>query len=270
MPVTNPDDLQQISNELSEVDADLPQPENDCPYGECNGSGVILPDPIGSGPAKDCKCVKPDEDEIKRQKAERRRKIVQRRFENAEVPKRFEGKGFDDFDESDNPDAYEMCYRYAEHWPNQLDTGNGLFLHGPSSTGKSHLAYSIGKKVIRDKNAQVLIMPTNRMIRELKPNNPQDEREEREQTLFSVDLLILDDIGRSRTTDWVTEKLLDVVDERYLEMKPTVFTSNYSLDELAAFESDSPGWVPMTERIREMTAKSIEMNGQSHRTEGES
>lgn len=266
--MSSPDSLRQISNELSELDIELEEPDRDCPYGECNGSGVILPVPLGSGPAKDCKCAEPDEDEIKRNKAERRRKIIQRRFQNAEVPKRFEDKGFEDFDQSDNPEAYETCYRYAEHWPNQLDTGNGLFLYGPSSTGKSHLAYSTGKKVIRDGNAEVLIMPTSRMIRELKPNNPQDEREEREQTLFTVDLLIIDDIGRSRTTDWVTQKLLDVVDERYLEMKPTVFTSNYSMDELANFESESPGWVPMVERVREMTAKSIEMNGQSYRTEG--
>lgn len=267
--MSKPDNLQQISNELSDLDIELEEPDEECPYGKCDGSGVILPDPIGSGPATDCECAKPDEEEIKKKKAERRQKIINRRFENAELPKRFKKKSFDDFDKSDNPQSFETCYRYADQWPEQLDTGNGLFLHGPSSTGKSHLAYAIGKKTIRDENAEVLIMPTSRMIRELKPNNSQEEREQREELLFTVDLLILDDIGRSRTTDWVTEQLLDVVDERYLELKPTVFTSNYSLDELAAFESDSPGWVPMVERIREMTANVIHMGGKSFRKDGD-
>lgn len=267
--MSNQDNLRQISSELAELDIELEEPDEDCPYGLCDGSGVILPDPIGSGPAEDCKCSEPDEEEKQRQEKQRRRRILRERFKNAELPKRFRDKSLDDFDDSDNPEALKVARRFIDVWPDQLESGSGIYFHGPSSTGKSHLAYSIGKEIMRQGYGDVLIMPASRMIRELKPNNPEEDRKHREEMLFSVDLLVLDDVGRSRTTEWVTEQIMDIVDERYLEMKPTIFTSNYSIDELAGFEKDCPGWVPLAERIREMTAKSVEMTGKSYRQEGD-
>jgi len=50
--------------------------------------------------------------------------------------------------------------------------------------------------------------------------------------LIAVDLLVLDDLGSERESDWVLEKLLVIVDGRLNEFKPTIYTTNFNLDEL--------------------------------------
>lgn len=52
-------------------------------------------------------------------------------------------------------------------------------------------------------------------------------------TLFDVDLLVLDDLGREKVTDWASERLYVLVNERYNRRRPTIVTTNYSPDELA-------------------------------------
>lgn len=52
------------------------------------------------------------------------------------------------------------------------------------------------------------------------------------QQLLSVDLLVLDDLGSERGSDWTLEKLLIIVDGRLNRLKPTVYTTNYNLNEL--------------------------------------
>lgn len=51
--------------------------------------------------------------------------------------------------------------------------------------------------------------------------------------LLTAPLLILDDLGREKATDWVLERLYVLIDTRYGDHRPTVVTTNYSLDELA-------------------------------------
>ena len=51
--------------------------------------------------------------------------------------------------------------------------------------------------------------------------------------LLTAPLLILDDLGREKATDWVLERLYVMIDTRYGDRLPTVVTTNYSLDELA-------------------------------------
>lgn len=52
-------------------------------------------------------------------------------------------------------------------------------------------------------------------------------------SLRGVPMLVLDDLGREKATDWVLERLYVLIDERYGHKLPTVVTTNYSLDELA-------------------------------------
>lgn len=52
--------------------------------------------------------------------------------------------------------------------------------------------------------------------------------------LFDVDLLVLDDLGREKVTDWASERLYVLVNERYNRRRPTIVTTNYSPDELAS------------------------------------
>jgi DNA replication protein DnaC len=51
--------------------------------------------------------------------------------------------------------------------------------------------------------------------------------------LVEADLVVLDDLGREKVTDWASERLYVLVNERYNAMRPTVVTSNYGPDQLA-------------------------------------
>ena len=85
---------------------------------------------------------------------------------------------------------------------------------------------------------------------------------------LNVDLLILDDVGKERVTEWRLEKLFEILNNRYENNLPIVFTSNYSLEVLPQKLSISKNNTDVAEsivsRIYEM-CRGIPMNGLDYR-----
>jgi DNA replication protein DnaC len=50
--------------------------------------------------------------------------------------------------------------------------------------------------------------------------------------LLDVSFLVIDDIGNEKITDWSKEEIYDIIDARYQKGLLTIFTSDYSIDEL--------------------------------------
>lgn len=241
---------------------ELDPPDHQCPFDNCDGTGFKkeMNEDGEIDTINPCPCEGRTKEEIEEQKQKQKRHLLK----HAEVPGRFMGKSLETFEEEKQKEAYTTAIKFVDSWPYPAETGMGLFLYGSSGVGKSHLAISILKKLVTDKNVEGLVAPMTRVVRQLKPHRDQDWRSQREKRLFETELLVLDDLARSRTTDWVTEKIGQIIDERWLEQRPTIITSNYSFDELENFEADSPGWVPIVDRLKEMCKKVI-MSGDSYR-----
>lgn len=110
-----------------------------------------------------------------------------------------------------------------ERWQEAQIDGVSLVLTGPVGVGKSYAAVAAVRPIFA-KGCSLLFVPATRLLDMVAYSNP-DATVNRRQ-LETVDLLILDDLGTQRDNEWAIEQVYGVVNERWLEDRPTVVTSN--------------------------------------------
>lgn len=140
--------------------------------------------------------------------------------------------------------------------------GRGLYLWGDCGTGKTHIAYAIWLRCV-EKKVRCKIYNSPEMfdvIRDYYGKSTYDYRDNELKMLTDWEgLLIIDDVGAEKPTDWVAETFYKVINVRYEKMLPTIFTSNFSLDQLADKIGDR---VPS--RIAEM-CEVVKLGGEDRR-----
>lgn len=162
------------------------------------------------------------------EKARRKQERIDRLMEGAGLPPYLEGLAWDDFRElNDGLKEAKMTARMAgDGWK------TGIFFHGPKGTGKTMLAYLIAKERIR-KGTPAMFVFVPELLGKYRAAYHDQGMEDPSKIAKDADLLILDDIGAERATAWVAEQLMELINYRYSNRLQTIFTSNYSLQELA-------------------------------------
>lgn len=121
-------------------------------------------------------------------------------------------------------DAHRKAVRFVEQFP---AVDKGLLLIGDNGVGKTHLAVAILKAVIRSKRIQGFFYETGELLKLVRDTYASDTNEaDVLRPVLEADLLVLDDLGVEKTSEWVQETLGHVVNIRYSERRPTVFTTN--------------------------------------------
>jgi DNA replication protein DnaC len=106
----------------------------------------------------------------------------------------------------------------------------GLFFEGQPGVGKTHLAVAILKRVIERTGARGIFYDTRDLLRVIRSTYDASTRTTELEVLrpvMTADLLILDDLGAEKTSEWVEETMNLIVNTRYNERRLTIFTSNY-------------------------------------------
>jgi DNA replication protein DnaC len=158
-----------------------------------------------------------------------RENIGHQRLADANVPKRYQHctiANFTAYNES-LEHAAEKARQLAEAFPS---VSKGLFLEGPPGVGKTHLAVAVLKQVVRTTGARVVFYDTRDLLRVIRSTYDPSTRATELEVLRPVmiaDLLVLDDLGAEKTSEWVEETMNLIVNTRYNERRVTVFTSNY-------------------------------------------
>lgn len=214
---------------------------------KCNDTGFIYTD----NGAIECECAL-------RARDQRR---IEKLFKSARIPARYRNKTLENFDASLQSKAYKIAVEYTKTWPK--GNGESLFFVGPVGTGKSHLARAILSTMIRRHGISGLAATVPNLMDDLRPGADDGKSNEQIQLLKTVPLLVLDDLGAQKNTEWVTERLFVIINARYDEMLPTVITSNIYLEDLRK----TPGWDRLIDRIVEM-ATAVRMEGKSYRMRG--
>lgn len=140
-----------------------------------------------------------------------------------------------DGDEAGTPTGLVDVGRALHEW-GRAPGGRNLVLTGATGTGKTHAAVAAAR-VAFDEGAHVEFVPVVELLDRLRPGGPDGVLDD----LFGVDVLVLDDLGAERPTDWTLERLYAVVNRRWMEERPTIATTNLDL----------PG--PLAEAIGERT-----------------
>jgi DNA replication protein DnaC len=105
--------------------------------------------------------------------------------------------------------------------------GMNLVLAGQVGTGKTHAAYALGHHLV-SQGRWVEAWSVVDLLDALKPGREADA----ESRARECQVLILDDLGAARPTEWAIERMLALLDDRVRDMKPTIWTTNATSDQL--------------------------------------
>lgn len=200
-----------------------------CPYGKCDGSGIIINKETNSGTM--CKCHFDQ--------------ILDRKLKFANIPEVFKDLTLNSFDTSlylkdENKAkaiaAKKMAVNYIKEFETFQERGKGLYLYSQvKGSGKTRMAISIGNALMKVKKLGVKYTTTLDLLDEIKKTFDKDSEMTESKLIESIkriDILILDDVGVENPTPWVKSIFYSILDGRMDNKKITIFTSNLSLDQL--------------------------------------
>ena len=182
----------------------------------CDDTGWKTIDVDGVSRVTRCDCV--------------RDKVAAQRLIDSRIPPRYQRCCLDNFVTYQNEElirAVNSARRFVDGFP---VVQKGLLLIGPPGIGKTHIAVSVLQEVIRRTGARGLYYDTRALLRDIRSTyNPVLHMAEMDviRPVMEAELLVLDDLGAERLTDWVEETMSLIVNTRYNERRPTIFTSNY-------------------------------------------
>ncbi|QYY43093.1 ATP-binding protein [Aneurinibacillus thermoaerophilus] len=171
------------------------------------------------------------------------RKMIERKFDISELGKRFEECWFHTFQSRPGTEkAYQIARDYAQNFEHHQEE-IGVLLWGTPGNGKTHLAAAVAHE-IKDKGFTVVFQTMAELLERIRNTFNKKEKETESEIMDALrdcDLLVLDDIGAEKVTDWVLDVMFRIIDGRYRKKRPILYTSNFSpADLLIRFMPQQP------------------------------
>ncbi len=182
----------------------------------------IIPLPGGGSKMEPCEC-----------QAEQR---VVRLLERAAIPARYKHCDLESYDpgfpgaDRSLSSAHLVARRFVDGYPVTTE-GRGLLLTGSIGVGKTHLAVGILQALVTEKGVHGLFCDYRELLKQIQNSyNPQVSTTEMEilRPVFNAEVLVLDELGAAKPTDWVWDTVALVLNTRYNDKRTTIITTNYA------------------------------------------
>lgn len=178
-----------------------------------------------------CKCESEERARIQKQKdyEEEMRRIERLRVASL-MDAKLESATLKTFTKKeDNQKLYTIIKNYVENFDTFYKSNRGLLFWGTVGTGKSYAAACIANELLNRKTP--VVMTSFVKVLQVIQDNTENETEFVNR-LCAARLLIIDDLGTERNTDYALEKVYNVIDSRYRTGKPLILTTNLNLQDM--------------------------------------
>ena len=197
-----------------------------------------------------CKC-RAEEERLKKEQMQKEEEMrsIQRAKVSSMMDDTFRTACFANYQiRNGNERHLKVAKKYCIEFSKMYERNQGLLFWGTVGTGKSYTAACIANYLL-EANTSVVMTSFVRILQEM-----QGFDREREETftnkLNSVKLLIIDDLGAERSTDYALEKVYGIIDNRYRAKKPLILTTNLTLRQMQ--EATDIRYARIYDRIFEM------------------
>ncbi len=194
------------------MDSKLLAPQESCPH--CSGSGWEKTEDGLS--RRHCRCLVAGK--------------IERALRAANIPKRYEHCDLQSYAPVREFPSQAAAKSYVEQFVRQFPHIDvGLLFLGRCGVGKTHLAVALLRQLIMEGHVG-LFYDFRDLLREIQASwNPVSQTSEVEvlRPVLDAELLVLDELGSNKPTDWVRETVAYIINSRYNDKRVTIFTSNY-------------------------------------------
>jgi DNA replication protein DnaC len=177
----------------------------------------------------------------------------ERRLAAAHIPERYRHCTLDTFDpafkgaDSSLGLALLASRRFVEEYP--VDTaGKGILFTGSIGVGKTHLAVGVLRRLVRERGARGLFCDYRELLKSIQNSyNPSVNTTELDllKPVFAAEVLVLDDLGAQKHTDWAGDTVALILKTRYNDKLTTIVTTNYpNLAQGAGLKPSQDGKTP--------------------------
>ena len=209
-----------------------------------------------------------EQDRLKNERAlkeqeEQKKKELLNKYKRAGIDKRHLHCAFNNYrvdkENLKQVTAYEQMKDYLIHFADKAKEGRGLYVEGTYGTGKTHLVTAIAKERVRKGDVVRIKTPTDLLLSIRRSYDDSSQQQEQEVVNFykKVDLLIIDDFGKQKTTEWGMAILYEIINYRYSEMLPTIITTNFNeealVEQLSGKDIDRSKIASIISRLHETT-----------------
>lgn len=175
----------------------------------------------------ECESKKENEEKQRLDKADYDRRI--QHFKKIGFPESdMQNRTFEN-DDMKNPKLTRIMQRYVEKFGELKKQGKGLILYGRCGTGKTYASCEVANALI-DKGVSVLVTNFSRLTNEIQ--GTYDGKQKYIDRLNDFELLVIDDLGAERKSEYMQEMIYSIIDSRYRAGLPFIITTNMTMNEL--------------------------------------